>query len=157
LGWGVVEVKNELHYLAHGTFKSQPKQALSQRLAAIHCAVKEKLLQFRPDYVIVEQTFVNSNPLSALHLGHARGVILATAALQEIKVIEYAPTQLKKAIVGAGHATKDQMRSMVMRLLLGCPELDSLDAADALALALCHAHHIGNRYDCAVAGKIRSL
>ena len=139
-GWGIVDVHgNRLAYVADGTVTPDPKQDLACRLRELHEGLALVLSEFRPDEAAVEETFVNKNPDSTLKLGEARGVVVLAPALAGIRVAEYSANRVKKSVVGAGHATKDQVQMMVRRLLPGC-RFSSADAADALAVAICHAH-----------------
>jgi crossover junction endodeoxyribonuclease RuvC len=140
-GWGVVEAAgNRLTYVADGVVHSDEKAPLHERLAAIHRGVLAIIESFQPEEVAVEETFVNANPGSTLKLGQARGVVLLAPALAGLAVAEYATNLVKKSVVGAGHADKKQVAHMVRLLLPGCLA-KSGDAADALAVAICHAHH----------------
>ena len=113
---------------------------LSDRLAKILKDLEQVITLWDPQEAAIEETFVNSNPASALKLGQARGVALSVPALMGISVAEYAPNKIKKAVVGAGHAGKEQIQMMIGILMPGV-QLSSADAADALAVAVCHAHH----------------
>jgi crossover junction endodeoxyribonuclease RuvC len=140
-GWGIVEAAgNRLTYVADGVVHSDEKAPLAGRLAAIHQGVLEIIASFKPAEAAVEETFVNVNPGSTLKLGQARGVVLLAPALAGLPVAEYATNLVKKSVVGAGHADKKQVAHMVRLLLPGCL-VKSGDAADALAVAICHAHH----------------
>ena len=140
-GWGVVAIKgNALSFIAAGTVKAPTEGELAHRLRVIHAGLTEVLECWQPDEAAVEQTFVNRDGAATLKLGQARGVALLVPAQAGLSVAEYAPNAVKKAIVGAGHAEKIQIRAMV-RVLLPRAEFDSDDAADALAIAICHAHH----------------
>ncbi len=140
-GWGVIETQgNSLKHIANGTIKTKTSDEMSFRLARIYYDLNTVLDIYKPDTAAVEETFVNNNPISTLKLGQARGIALMTPALKGIEVGEYAPNAIKKAIVGAGHAGKEQMQMMVSTLLPAV-EFSSPDAADALAVAICHAHH----------------
>jgi len=140
-GWGVVTIRgNELAFVAAGTVKAPLDGELASRLAALHVGLAEVVRSFAPDEAAVEQTFVNRDAAATLKLGQARGIALLVPAQAGLAVAEYAPNTVKKAIVGAGHAEKVQIRAMV-RVLLPRAEFDSDDAADALAIAICHAHH----------------
>ena len=144
-GWGVIETEgNRLRYVADGTVRPDPGQDMAQRLRGIHEGLAAVLARYRPDEAAVEETFVNVNPESTLKLGQARGVVLLAPALLGIPVFEYAPNRIKKAVVGAGHAAKEQVQFMVARLLPGC-DFSSADAADALAVAICHASFSSGR------------
>jgi crossover junction endodeoxyribonuclease RuvC len=140
-GWGLIAVSgNALSFLASGTIRAPLDGELAARLAALHEALSAVLRSWAPDEAAVEQTFVNRDPAATLKLGQARGIALLVPAQAGIPVAEYAPNAVKKAVVGAGHAEKAQIRAMV-RVLLPKAEFDMDDAADALAIAICHAHH----------------
>lgn len=140
-GWGVILADgNRLSHVAHGTIRTNPDDELAWRLRTVHDALAEVLAAWQPQAAAVEETFVNKNPSSTLKLGQVRGVVLLAPALAGLPVAEYAPTVVKKAVVGAGHADKDQVHAMVKRLLPGVT-VTGADAADALAVAICHAHN----------------
>src|SRR6266481_5661262 len=144
-GWGVIEAKgNRLTHIADGVVHSDGKQSLAERLVALFRQLNEILDRYRPDEAAVEETFVNKNPASTLKLGVARGVVLLAPAERGIPVAEYSANLVKKAVVGAGHADKSQVQLMVGRLLSGCDSSEP-DAADALAVAICHAQHAETR------------
>lgn len=144
-GWGVVESDgNRLRYVADGTIRPAADGDMATRLKDLHDGLADILARFDPDEAAVEETFVNVNPESTLKLGQARGVVLLAPALAGIPVAEYSPNRIKKAVVGAGHAAKEQVQLMVSRLLPGC-RFSSADAADALAVAICHAHFAATR------------
>jgi len=140
-GWGLVECAgNRLSYVACGAVETSDKDALAMRLAALHEGLVAIITLHRPDEAAVEETFVNADPRAALKLGQARGIALLAPAKAGLPVAEYAPNLVKKSIVGAGRAEKMQIRKMVAVLLpRAAPE--SEDAADALAVAITHAHH----------------
>ena len=140
-GWGVIELDgNRLTYVGCGRVEAADREALPIRLAAIHAGLAEVIAQFAPQEAAAEATFVNQDAAATLKLGQARGVALLAAAQAGLPVAEYAPNLVKKTIVGAGHADKAQIRMMVRVLLpKAAPEND--DAADALAIAITHAHH----------------
>jgi crossover junction endodeoxyribonuclease RuvC len=140
-GWGLVAVDgNRLAYVACGSVLTDDKAALAVRLVAIHTGLRQVVAEFCPDEAAVEATFVNRDAVATLKLGQARGIALLVPAQAGLPVAEYAPNLVKKTIVGAGHADKAQIRMMVGVLL---PRADpkSEDAADALAIAVTHAHH----------------
>jgi len=140
-GWGVVAITgNALAFIASGTVKAPLDGELAQRLVAIHDGLAKVVSAWMPDEAAVEQTFVNRDASATLKLGAARGIALLVPAQAGLAVAEYAPNAIKKAIVGAGHAEKGQIRAMV-RVLLPRATFDSDHAADALAIAICHAHH----------------
>jgi crossover junction endodeoxyribonuclease RuvC len=140
-GWGVIEANgNRLTHIADGVVHSDGKQSLAERLVALFRQLNEILDRYQPDEAAVEETFVNKNPSSTLKLGVARGVVLLAPAERGIPVAEYSTNLIKKSVVGVGHAEKAQVQMMVRRLLPGCVSA-SPDAADALAVAICHAHH----------------
>jgi len=143
MGWGLIAQKgSKLSFLACGTIKSDEKQALSVRLKQLHDGLREIVATYTPDEAAVEETFVNKDARATLKLGHARGVALLVPALAGLSVAEYAPNLIKKTIVGAGHADKDQIHMMV-KVLLPKSDAKTPDAADALAIALTHAQHRG--------------
>ena len=140
-GWGIVQCEgSRLRYLACGRIATIAEGEMAQRLSALSNALEALLLEHRPDEAAVEETFVNSNPRSALKLGQARGICLLAPARHGLPVAEYAANQVKKSVVGAGHADKTQIAAMVARLLPGS-KASSADAADALAIAITHAMH----------------
>ncbi len=140
-GWGVVAADgNHLSYLAHGLIKTNPKDDLSKRLKVIYCGVCEVLKSFCPTDAAIEDTFMNSNPASSLKLGAARAAAMLAPANAGLGVSEYGASKIKKSIVGVGHADKNQVAMMVKLLLPTCPQSVHDDAADALAVAICHAH-----------------
>ena len=139
-GWGVVRAQgNRLSHIANGQIRTAASDGLPIRLVALDNAIAALIAEYRPDEAAVEEVFVNSNPQSTLKLGQARGVVLLGAARANIPVGEYAARLVKKAIVGVGNASKDQIHAMVMRLLPGT-SLAGPDAADALAVAITQAH-----------------
>lgn len=139
-GWGIIEQKsNRLFYLAHGVISSHSDLTLSQRLQQLFSSLEEVIQNYKPQEAAVEETFVNKNPRSTLKLGMARGVVLLAPSYYNLPVFEYSANQVKKAVVGAGHAEKDQVALMVSRLLDACEKV-SHDGADALAIAICHAN-----------------
>ena len=140
-GWGVIEVEgNRLVYVGCGSVEPPDDLPLSSRLLAIHEGLAAVLGDFRPLEAAVEQTFVNKDGVATLKLGQARGVAMLAPAMFGISVAEYAPNQVKKTVVGAGHADKNQIMVM-LKVLLPKAEPKSADAADALAIAITHAHH----------------
>jgi crossover junction endodeoxyribonuclease RuvC len=140
-GWGVIDVAgNRLSHVADGVVHAPLNLPLAERLVTLFRQVSEVLERFAPDEAAVEESFVNKNPASTLKLGVARGVVLLAPAERGLKVSEYSTNLVKKSVVGAGHAEKTQIQLMVRRLLPGCA-IASADAADALAVAICHAHH----------------
>jgi crossover junction endodeoxyribonuclease RuvC len=139
-GYGVVEKEGALlGYVASGRIVSDERQSLALRLATILEGLEEVIRSFAPAEVAVEKVFVNVNPNSTLLLGQARGAAICAAVLARLPVAEYTALQVKQAVVGQGHARKEQVQEMVMRLLK-LPGLPGSDAADALACAICHAH-----------------
>src|SRR4029079_12731015 len=142
-GWGVIESEgNRLIYVACGAITPPVHLPLPERLALLHTGLVELIGQYRPDEAAVEETFVNTGARSALQLGQARGVALMTPASLGLVVGEYAANLVKKSVVGAGHAEKTQVQLMV-KTLLPAADFKGADAADALAIAICHAHHRG--------------
>jgi crossover junction endodeoxyribonuclease RuvC len=140
-GWGLIESDgNRLIHVACGSVETSEKAALGARLVAIHDGLIAVIDEYAPHEAAVENTFVNGNGASTLKLGQARGIAMLVPAQAGLTVAEYAPNLVKKTVVGAGHAEKAQIRMMIGVLL---PKADpqSDDAADALAIAICHAHH----------------
>src|ERR1700733_3348883 len=142
-GWGVIDVAgNRLTHVADGVASAPTDLPMGERLVALFRQLGEVLERFRPDEAAVEETFVNRTPASTWKLGLARGVVLLAPAERGVPVSEYSTNLVKKSVVGAGHAEKGQVQLMVRRLLPGCAVVKA-DAADALAVAICHAHHAG--------------
>ncbi len=144
-GWGVVEsLGNSLRFVASGTVTSDVKMNLASRLCQLHEGLTQVLHLHQPDEAAVEQTFVNKNAAATLKLGQARGIAMLVPARAGLPVSEYAPNAVKKAVIGAGHGDKNQIKLMVS-MLLPKARFDSDDAADALAIAICHIHSRGAR------------
>jgi crossover junction endodeoxyribonuclease RuvC len=140
-GWGVVRQDgSRLSHIADGVVSTSPAESLALRLLVLHRGLAEVLARFAPDEAAVEHTYVNRNPGAALKLGQARGVALLAPALAGVPVAEYQAMEVKRAVVGHGHAEKPQVQHMVKLLLPGAT-FRRADAADALAVAICHAHH----------------
>src|SRR5664279_1015604 len=140
-GWGVIEIDgNRLTFVGCGSVEPAEGLPLASRLLAIHEGLAAVLGDFRPVEAAVEQTFVNKDGVATLKLGQARGVAMLAPAMFGISVAEYAPNQVKKTVVGAGHADKNQIL-MMLKILLPKADPKSADAADALAIAITHAHH----------------
>ena len=140
-GWGLIESDgNRLIHIACGSVETSERAALGARLVAIHDGLIAVIEKYSPHEAAVENTFVNTNAVATLKLGQARGIAMLVPARAGLAIAEYAPNLVKKTIVGAGHADKAQIRMMIGVLL---PKADpqSEDAADALAIAICHAHH----------------
>jgi crossover junction endodeoxyribonuclease RuvC len=143
-GWGIIAADgNRLRHVANGTVRSKAADPLADRLVQLYDALAGIIAEHRPAAAAVEETFVNTNPQSTLKLGQARGVVMLVAAKAGLPVAEYAARFVKKAIVGVGAADKVQVAAMVARLLPGCGTLGP-DAADALAVAITHAHMAGS-------------
>ncbi len=140
-GWGVIDVDgSRLRHVGNGVVRSNAKRDLAERLVELHQGLAEVIEAYAPVEAAVEASLVNKNPASSLKLGVARGAILLAPALAGLPVTEYLPTMVKKAVVGTGRAAKQQVEVMVGHLLPGT-EIASSDAADALAVAICHGHH----------------
>lgn len=140
-GWGIIDaVDNRLTHVADGAINTNSKQDLARRLVELHEGVLGIIREFQPHEAAVEETFVNKNPVSTLKLGQARAIALLVPAQEGLPVAEYPPNKVKKTVVGPGHAGKDQVQMMVRTLLPGAT-LHTPDAADALAVAICHAHY----------------
>jgi len=141
-GWGIIEAQgNRLAHIANGQIRTDTAAPLPRRLAALADELEAVIADHRPEAAAAEEVFVNQNPQSTLKLGQARGVVLMCAARAGIEVGEYSPTLVKKAVVGTGGAEKAQVHAMVSRLLPGV-KIAGPDAADALAVAITHAHHL---------------
>ena len=141
-GWGVIEADgNRLRHIANGQLKTDSAAQLARRLAHLADQLEAVIAEQRPDAAAVEEVFVNKNPQSTLKLGQARGVVIMIAARGGLDVGEYAARLVKKAVVGTGSAEKAQVHAMVSRLLPGV-KIAGPDAADALAVAITHAHHL---------------
>ena len=140
-GWGIIEsVQNRLTFIGCGLIRTQTELPLYARLAAIDSGLAAVVAQWSPAVAAVEETFMNSNAASALKLGQARGVAILAPARAGVEVFEYAANLVKKTVTGTGHAAKDQIGAMVRTLLPKSGRV-SADEADALAIAICHAHH----------------
>lgn len=142
MGWGIIDVDGpRLSHVANGVCKSDGKADLSARLLSLHIQLETVFVEYVPNAAAVEQTFVNKDAVATLKLGQARGIALLVPAQAGLDVGEYLPNAIKKAVVGVGHADKAQVEHMV-RLQLPGVKIAGPDAADALAIAICHAHHL---------------
>ncbi|HRK98007.1 MAG TPA: crossover junction endodeoxyribonuclease RuvC [Alphaproteobacteria bacterium] len=140
-GWGVIESEgSRLTFLAAGVILSKPTESMATRLNRIDTELSKIVQQWHPQIAAIEETFVNKNAASSLKLGQARGVAIVAPARSGLEVAEYSANTVKKTVVGVGHAGKDQIGMMIKVLLPKAGELTA-DAADALAVAICHAHH----------------
>ncbi|MBW7946737.1 MAG: crossover junction endodeoxyribonuclease RuvC [Sphingomonadaceae bacterium] len=143
-GWGVIRADgNRISHIAHGTLRIPADAPLAARLSALYTGVAGVVAESGAETAAAEEVFVNKNPQSTLKLGQARGAVLAALAGSGLEVAEYATRLVKKALVGTGAAEKAQVRAMVERLMPGV-KIASADAADALAVAVCHAHHLAS-------------
>ena len=144
-GFGVIQVlrNGQLSYIASGCVRT-PRGDFAGRLKSVYDGVSEVIRTYQPAVLAIEKVFMAANPDSALKLGQARGVVLLVPARLGLAVAEYPPNLVKKSVVGAGHAAKQQVQMMVRTLLPGAA-LECADAADALAVAICHAHHRGTK------------
>lgn len=153
LGWGVIDVQGaRITHVANGICHSDGAvDSLAERLRSLHEQLTDVLQRYAPETAAVEQTFVNKDAVATLKLGQARGIALLVPAQFGLAVGEYAPNHIKKTVVGVGHAAKQQVDHMV-RLQLPGVQITGPDAADALAIAICHAHHMQSqgRYEAAV-------
>lgn len=154
-GWGVIDAAgNRLAFVACGTIAVPDNRPVALRLSQLYRGLLDVLERHDPEAAAVEETFVNKNASSTLKLGLARGVVLLAPAERGIAVHEYSANLIKKSVVGVGHAEKAQVEAMVRRLLPGC-RLDGADAADALAVAICHAHHASTELKVVAGGGAR--
>jgi crossover junction endodeoxyribonuclease RuvC len=143
-GWGLIAAEgNRLSHILNGQIKTDTAATLAVRLVTLHDELSDIIARHAPDGAAVEEVFVNANPQSTLKLGQARGVVMLTAAKAGIEIGEYAARLVKKAVVGTGTAQKAQVHAMVARLLPGV-KIAGADAADALAVAITHAHHLAS-------------
>jgi crossover junction endodeoxyribonuclease RuvC len=142
-GYGMIDTDGSHHRaILYGAIKTNPKKPFHERLLKIHTDLNDILLRQKADVMAIEEVFHATNVQSALRLGHARGIALLVAAQKSLEVYEYSPLEIKSAVVGYGRAEKTQVQTMV-RLILNLPETPSPhDAADALAIAICHAHRM---------------
>ena len=141
LGWGVIEaVGSRLSHVENGQIKSQG-ETLAARLLSLHDELRDVIARLAPEHAAVEHTFVNKDAAGTLKLGQARGIALLVPAAAGLDVAEYAPNHVKKSVVGVGHAAKEQVQHMVKLQLPGA-KLAGADAADALAIAICHSFHL---------------
>lgn len=144
LGWGVIEGSGLKYQLIdYGTVKSSPKEIFSKRLVKIYDGVEAVIKEFQPDVISVEEAFYATNVKVALKLGQVRGVVLLSGEKAKLEVAEYAPRLIKQTVVGYGNAEKHQVQEMVRVLLRMQKAPEPHDAADALAIAICHFHHAG--------------
>lgn len=140
-GWGIIDYSgNSFRFVASGLIKPDDKLPISERLAVLSCGLSAIIQQHQPDQCAIEETFVNKNAMSSLKLGHARGALMLTVSLASIPISEYAATLVKKSVTGVGRAEKKQVGIMVKQLM-PTAKFDSEDAADALAIAICHSSH----------------
>lgn len=145
-GWGVIEVSgNRLQYIADGFIPTQPKMPIEERLDLIFRTLNEVIETYRPVEAAIEKTFLNQNPESSLKLSMARGVVILSAGYNHIPLFEYEPNKVKKALVGVGHADKNQVKTMVKILLPGCQPKNN-DSSDALAMAITRSHYRGGAF-----------
>jgi len=153
-GWGVVEtLGNSLRFIAAGTVKSDDKMDLASRLCQLHEGLSAVLHHHMPHEAAVEHTFVNKDASATLKLGQARGIAMLVPAQAGLRVAEYAPNAVKKAVIGVGHGEKQQIHMMV-KVLMPKAAFDTSDAADALAIAICHAH---NRQSVLASGRLAAI
>lgn len=140
-GWGVIEVNaNRLHYIADGFIPTSPKMPIEERLDIIFNTLSEVIKTYQPEEAAIEKTFLNSNPETSLKLSMARGVVILAAGHYHLPLFEFDPTKVKKALVGVGHADKNQVETMVKILLPGCKPKNN-DSSDALAMAITSSHY----------------
>ena len=140
-GWGIIDVQgNQIRHIANGAVRTTDGWALSDRLLQIQDGLQEVMEAYMPVDSAIEETFVNQNPTTTLKLGMARGVAIVSAAKFGLPVAEYKPNKVKKVVTGVGHANKDQIQMMINVILPGC-KIENADAADALAVAICHSRY----------------
>jgi len=142
-GWGIIDtLGNSLRFVASGTVTSDGDMDLASRLCQLHDGLVDVIHTHKPDEAAVEQTFVNKDAVATLKLGQARGIAMLVPARAGLQVAEYAPNAVKKAVIGVGHGEKQQIH-MMLKILMPKAEFKGNDAADALAIAICHAHNRG--------------
>ncbi|OLP61087.1 crossover junction endodeoxyribonuclease RuvC [Xaviernesmea oryzae] len=140
-GWGVIEtIGHSLRFVESGTVTSDGDMDLASRLCQLHDGLADVVHRLQPDEAAVEQTFVNKDAVATLKLGQARGIAMLVPARAGLRVAEYAPNAVKKAVIGVGHGEKQQIH-MMLKVLMPRATFQGNDAADALAIAICHAHH----------------
>ena len=140
-GWGMIDATgNRLSHVANGTVTSEPKAPLGERLKQLFDGLTDVIETWNPDAAAVEISFVTTGSIATMRLGQARGIAMVVPTLAGLNVAEYDPKVVKKAVVGKGNAAKEQVDHMVNVILPGC-KINGADAADALAIAICHAHH----------------
>lgn len=145
-GWGLIEVEGyNIRLLGSGTIHSGAEYPLHERLLSLRNGLVDVVREHKPSISAIEETFVNKNALTSLKLGHVRGAIMLTLVIEGIEIHSYAANLIKKTLVGRGMADKLQVKNMVEYILPGV-KISSTDASDALAVAICHAHHIANQY-----------
>lgn len=143
-GWGVIEAQgNYIRYIGCGTIHTDSKVSMALRLGALNQGIVSVIQSYLPHTCAIEETFVNNNPLSSLKLGQARGALILTVQMSGLSLGEYSANKIKKSVVGVGHAQKGQVMMMIKQLLPNA-QVKSEDAADALAVAICHMHHVNS-------------
>lgn len=141
MGWGVIESKNNhLKFVASGTIQTDSALSVALRLQQLYESLTKIIQEYQPQEAAIEYVFVNKDAKSTLKLGHARAICLLVPAQFKLVIAEYSPNTIKKSVIGVGHGTKEQISHMV-KLLIPKVQFDKHDAADALAIAICHAHH----------------
>ncbi len=156
-GWGVIDVDgNRLRHVADGVIATDGEDSVPERLKTLHDALMALLARLTPDEAAVEETYINRGGASSLKLGYARGVVLLAPALAGLPVTEYGAKTVKKSVVGTGNADKNQVETMVRRLLPAAM-VKRADASDALAVAICHAHHRASRSIWAAQGTVQGM
>jgi crossover junction endodeoxyribonuclease RuvC len=149
-GWGIIEKRDSvLSYIASGVIKPHAKASMTERLNVIDSELAKVITLYNPNTSAIEETFINKSGSSSLKLGMARGVAFLAPARAGLEVAEYSANKIKKSVVGAGHADKKQIQMMV-KILLPKADFKTADAADALAIAICHAHHCVSNWALAV-------
>lgn len=137
LGWGIIKTNNSIKYLASGTINTKPTEAIHKRLALINSVLTKKIIEYQPNIVGMEETFINKNSASSLKLGYARGAVMSLIGGYDIIFQEFTPNVIKKSLTGYGHADKNQMLQMIKLLLPAASKVNNFDEADALAVAYC--------------------
>ncbi len=156
-GYGLIDlIGSSVRHVAHGTLRLGHRELISPRLHLLHSQLTELIAEHRPTVLVVERVFFGKNVHSLVQLGQARGVVLLAGEQAGLKLFEYAPAEVKQVVSGSGRASKEQVSSCV-QLLVGAQKLDTLDASDALALAICHALSGGTRSSRSISASLSHL
>ncbi len=147
LGWGIIKLDSpKINYIASGAVKTKPSQLIHKRLSYIRSSIEHVIEVYKPDFIAMEETFINMNANSSLKLGYVRGAVMSLIGMYDTPYFEYKPNLIKKTVAGVGHAEKHQMAHMIQLIISGTPILKNLDEVDALAVAYtCSVFAVGSR------------